>query len=127
FQAEDGIRDFHVTGVQTCALPISVNFARDWQSANPSAKSEETAQEGDSASPPRIYFKQMAIDGGRLLFRDFTQDQAAEFQVAPLDLTVSDLATWPRGDDDSRYSFIAALGSQTIEWDGELSVRDRKS
>src|SRR5690606_41057552 len=22
-QAEDGIRDFHVTGVQTCALPIS--------------------------------------------------------------------------------------------------------
>src|SRR5690606_33135189 len=24
FQAEDGIRDFHVTGVQTCALPISL-------------------------------------------------------------------------------------------------------
>src|SRR5690606_40098315 len=23
-QAEDGIRDFHVTGVQTCALPISL-------------------------------------------------------------------------------------------------------
>src|SRR5690606_40338925 len=26
FQAEDGIRDFHVTGVQTCALPISLNI-----------------------------------------------------------------------------------------------------
>src|SRR5690606_39473579 len=26
FQAEDGIRDFHVTGVQTCALPI-LNYA----------------------------------------------------------------------------------------------------
>src|SRR5690606_7386924 len=26
FQAEDGIRDFHVTGVQTCALPISNPF-----------------------------------------------------------------------------------------------------
>src|SRR5690606_41090466 len=24
FQADDGIRDFHVTGVQTCALPISM-------------------------------------------------------------------------------------------------------
>src|SRR5690606_39745851 len=24
FQAEDGIRDFHVTGVQTCALPITL-------------------------------------------------------------------------------------------------------
>src|SRR5690606_39988269 len=27
FQAEDGIRDFHVTGVQTCALPISIASA----------------------------------------------------------------------------------------------------
>ena len=25
FQAEDGIRDYDVTGVQTCALPISQN------------------------------------------------------------------------------------------------------
>src|SRR5207253_7542523 len=28
FQAEDGIRDGHVTGVQTCALPISFRRAR---------------------------------------------------------------------------------------------------
>src|SRR5690606_40763823 len=28
FQAEDGIRDFHVTGVQTCALPIWRRTAR---------------------------------------------------------------------------------------------------
>src|SRR5690606_39448194 len=27
FQAEDGIRDFHVTGVQTCALPILLAYA----------------------------------------------------------------------------------------------------
>src|SRR5690606_39558773 len=27
FQAEDGIRDFHVTGVQTCALPIYIEKA----------------------------------------------------------------------------------------------------
>src|ERR1039457_6914918 len=27
FQAEDGIRDYKVTGVQTCALPISVTLA----------------------------------------------------------------------------------------------------
>src|SRR5690554_7529636 len=29
FQAEDGIRDADVTGVQTCALPISEDFLRD--------------------------------------------------------------------------------------------------
>src|SRR5207253_7824847 len=28
FQAEDGIRDGHVTGVQTCALPISTEAGR---------------------------------------------------------------------------------------------------
>src|SRR5439155_12896113 len=28
FQAEDGIRDGHVTGVQTCALPISEHVER---------------------------------------------------------------------------------------------------
>src|SRR5205807_5697706 len=27
FQAEDGIRDYKVTGVQTCALPISVQLS----------------------------------------------------------------------------------------------------
>ena len=26
FQAEDGIRDYKVTGVQTCALPISLSM-----------------------------------------------------------------------------------------------------
>src|SRR5690606_40160478 len=36
FQAEDGIRDFHVTGVQTCALPIfppTVRMTRRCRSA----------------------------------------------------------------------------------------------
>src|SRR5256885_15786191 len=28
FQAEDGIRDYKVTGVQTCALPILTGFGR---------------------------------------------------------------------------------------------------
>src|SRR5688572_24753398 len=31
FQAEDGIRDLTVTGVQTCALPICI-LARRWRS-----------------------------------------------------------------------------------------------
>src|SRR5256886_4037422 len=30
FQAEDGIRDLTVTGVQTCALPISSLGQEDW-------------------------------------------------------------------------------------------------
>src|SRR5439155_17520032 len=30
FQAEDGIRDGHVTGVQTCALPIFLHHLIGW-------------------------------------------------------------------------------------------------
>src|SRR5690606_40593012 len=33
FQAEDGIRDFHVTGVQTCALPIYSSANRNGEKA----------------------------------------------------------------------------------------------
>src|SRR5690606_39829963 len=33
FQAEDGIRDFHVTGVQTCALPIFAGGTSVWLAA----------------------------------------------------------------------------------------------
>src|SRR5690606_40752171 len=39
FQAADGIRDFHVTGVQTCALPI---FS-DEQGVAPAAAGERVA------------------------------------------------------------------------------------
>src|SRR5690606_39431012 len=39
FQAEDGIRDFHVTGVQTCALPI---FS-DLKASPPSSSLENSA------------------------------------------------------------------------------------
>src|SRR5205823_7499025 len=41
FQAEDGIRDKLVTGVQTCALPISPPSAR---SPNPSSSRSRTSR-----------------------------------------------------------------------------------
>src|SRR5690606_40702310 len=39
FQAEDGIRDFHVTGVQTCALPIYLDrgFSRKEPGGRPAS------------------------------------------------------------------------------------------
>src|SRR5690606_39508337 len=33
-QAEDGIRYFHVTGVETCALPILVGFSSDFNTSS---------------------------------------------------------------------------------------------
>src|SRR5439155_14346471 len=50
FQAEDGIRDGHVTGVQTCALPIFMFMclARNMTFTTPSAR---TATCGGTAPP----------------------------------------------------------------------------
>lgn len=101
----------------------SVNFARDWRLAQPDAPQPAAPPEGaDPELPPKLLFQQLAIDGGELLFRDFSQAEPAEFSITPLDLSINQLATWPREADGSHYSIIAALGEQTIEWDGALSV-----
>src|SRR5690606_39344495 len=43
FQAEDGIRDFHVTGVQTCALPIYFTDPLTWSHNRVEGKQEYTS------------------------------------------------------------------------------------
>ncbi|WP_082888472.1 DUF748 domain-containing protein [Marinobacter sp. LQ44] len=100
-----------------------INFARDWHASRPEAPEPEVETASDSAAAPfKLLFQQLVIEGGVLLFRDFSQAEPAEFRITPLDLSISDLATWPREAAGSQYSMIAALGEQTIEWDGELSI-----
>src|SRR5205807_5275369 len=52
FQAEDGIRDYKVTGVQTCALPISLHrfYTDEWSRARVATLArlvDRAATEGD--------------------------------------------------------------------------------
>src|SRR2546429_6304103 len=51
FQAEDGIRDVAVTGVQTCALPISEGRSRGQSSANKYSKSSFDRLRAKPSSP----------------------------------------------------------------------------
>ncbi|MGC8119758.1 DUF748 domain-containing protein [Marinobacter sp. VGCF2001] len=100
-----------------------INYVRDWREANPETAPQDARGNSGPAQPPKLYFQQVSIDGGELLFRDFSRGgEPAEFRVTPLDLTLNDLATWPRDGSDSQYSVMAALGEQVIEWEGELSV-----
>ncbi|SFM57074.1 DUF748 domain-containing protein [Marinobacter pelagius] len=100
-----------------------INFARDWQVAHPEPQpAAEPETSGEDSGPPKLFFQQLAIDGGELLFRDFSQAEPAEFRITPLDLSLNDLATWPREEGDSNYYLLAAIGSQTVEWQGDLSV-----
>src|SRR5438445_6030162 len=50
FQAEDGIRDIGVTGVQTCALPISGELAQP-QDAD---QADQRRRQAGEPTPPEI-------------------------------------------------------------------------
>src|SRR5699024_11240587 len=55
FQAEDGIRDRNVTGVQTCALPISLSSTASSRLSNPfsSFSSPPTRRMRETCFPAR--------------------------------------------------------------------------
>src|SRR5690606_39503455 len=56
FQARDGIRDFHVTGVQTCALPIlrlAESYGVTDSGAADEAVQETAAGAADAESAPQ--------------------------------------------------------------------------
>src|SRR2546429_977817 len=52
FQAEDGIRDVAVTGVQTCALPIS---------KNPMSVYREAMVGGDAEAGRKVFFEKTEV------------------------------------------------------------------
>jgi len=99
----------------------SVNFARDWQTNNPAAEAPVPEETGTAAAL-KLLLSRARITGGSVLFRDFSQSELQEFRISPLDLALNDLATWPREGSESDYNITAAIGSQTIEWKGDLSV-----
>src|SRR5207253_6362228 len=68
FQAEDGIRDGHVTGVQTCALPI-------FGPGEPGAVEEPLNR---TITMPRVFFDTYA---GDVLYSGLAPGVAGRYQV----------------------------------------------
>src|SRR5205823_11468094 len=84
FQAEDGIRDKLVTGVQTCALPIFNEFRAAY------VRDNEPGQ-ANSANPEASVFNggQLQLTVGRNFFSPrFTNIKRGQF---------ADVLTWIRG------------------------------
>src|SRR5215510_15212365 len=70
FQAEDGIRDGHVTGVQTCALPILRTMAVGWGCAQLSPEASLTVFRrggGHTRSEERRVGKSVDLGGRRII------------------------------------------------------------
>src|SRR5699024_11607411 len=64
FQAEDGIRGRNVTGVQTCALPISIMYAPTWEGENESNNYTSVDLFG-----PQIVEAALRAPGTRLIYK----------------------------------------------------------
>src|SRR5690606_39666230 len=77
-QAEDGIRDFHVTGVQTCALPISLRLYSTLYKSG-----IQGLEQHGWLNLANIIIATLRYFGGLLLVSVYSQDPADffEFQV----------------------------------------------
>src|SRR5690606_39803022 len=63
FQPEDGIRDFHVTGVQTCALPISKkSIAIGWSRVESRGSKVESRESRVESRESRVESRKSRIE-----------------------------------------------------------------
>src|SRR2546426_10667720 len=98
FQAEDGIRDYKVTGVQTCALPICMEWVTRW--------SPEWLPPGDvivatawqsapivAAAPAPAGGKFYLVQHYESLYHGDATTVDAPYRLPPQTLVIS---TWPR-------------------------------
>src|SRR2546429_5901273 len=71
FQAEDGIRDVAVTGVQTCALPISrrasSKWVKSWNTAATRLRHDSSKSSRRSRSEERRVGKSVDLGGRRII------------------------------------------------------------
>src|SRR5690606_39828690 len=79
FQAEDGIRDFHVTGVQTCALPISWMDGPCFASFSRERRIERDTRTGMEKAFGRAWIpagaRHMVRDGPRFVCWDWRSEE----------------------------------------------------
>ena len=89
FQAEDGIRDTSVTGVQTCALPIWEILSQ--QAADPPSLSNLARQVGLNDRKLKEGFRQVFGTTAFSYLRDYRLQQAQQLLCNP-NLSISSVA-----------------------------------
>src|SRR6266446_8080187 len=77
FQAEDGIRDYKVTGVQTCALPIWCAGA-SWASGSGRWSTRSIPAASAQRSEERRVGKSVDLGGRRIIKKKKTGSDTAE-------------------------------------------------
>src|SRR5207249_4743265 len=91
-QAEDGIRDRNVTGVQTCALPISVTFVvveRLLVNTSDGAAAVEHQVFADQAAGVRKTIRKLLVRGKQEQAGRFSPVRANRYGLCPLQMRVA--------------------------------------
>src|SRR5215475_6748765 len=83
FPAEDGIRDFHVTGVQTCALPISGRGLSPQHGGRQMGEARRALVTGTSTGIGRAIALQLARDGYDLAVTEIDTDWLGDLLEHP--------------------------------------------
>src|SRR6266576_2066261 len=113
FQAEDGIRDLYVTGVQTCALPISAYRARAMRSSAPPNPNPWRPNSDAAVSHVLVIANETAVSSALL---DALRDRAADDDVQ---VTVIAPVSEPRRGyvvyDDTRRASAGRRLDRTLE------------
>src|SRR2546430_8951183 len=82
FQAEDGIRDLTVTGVQTCALPILSGLLRSERGEVTKGSIEFNGEPVDRLPPHEIVKRGIVqVFEGRRVFEHLTTERSEERRV----------------------------------------------
>src|SRR2546427_5908714 len=124
FQAEDGIRDLTVTGVQTCALPISFNTfcARAEPLAQTRAKVLKAAADATGAVETENTAHGFA-HGSRALLKSQAKGLCPGSQSMTLSLHAEISLRTPRGRSDGTQGKACRMHS---EISGELPPKQRR-
>src|SRR5256885_3670354 len=79
FQAEDGIRDYKVTGVQTCALPICARARREpWRRSAPTLRARAPRRSAGGCNSRAARGSRRPVGGGARSSREIGRASCRE-------------------------------------------------
>src|SRR5262249_41067867 len=110
FQAEDGIRDWSVTGVQTCALPISPTDAEIDKQAREQFDAIDTNKDGKLSREELQTAQRNRVRGSRVVdsFDQYDKNKDGSIDFEEYKQYVKDRANRNRGGGDSNNPAAAA-------------------
>src|SRR5256885_7751492 len=123
FQAEDGIRDYKVTGVQTCALPILVVGIQDLGGAGLSCATSELASAGDGGMHvflERVPLRATGMPPAEILSSESQERMCAVVRPSDVDDFLAVCAKWDVTATD--IGEVTAGDRLVITWHGDVVV-----